>query len=179
MILEFNQFYINKIQEKDAWEICEFVVSNQDRLKRYFPITLAENLTPTLSKLFTEKQILKFQNKEEFIFPIKEKETNVLVGLVFIRELDWDKKQGEFGYCIDETFKGKKIITQAVQLLSEYAFKQLDLKTLQILVYKDNTSSIEVAKNNGFEWVKTLKKEFTPTGESPLDLELYKLTYKA
>lgn len=94
MTLEFNQFYINKIQEKDAWEICEFVVSNQDRLKRYFPITLAENLTPTLSKLFTEKQILKFQNKEEFIFPIKEKETNVLVGLVFIRELDWDKKQG-------------------------------------------------------------------------------------
>ena len=49
MITEFDSYYIEAIQEKDAWSLCDFMVSNEDRLKRFFPETLEKNLTPTLS----------------------------------------------------------------------------------------------------------------------------------
>lgn len=178
MIAKFNTYYIEIIQEKDAWKLCDFMVANEDRFKSYFPKTLAENATPTLSKYFAEKKVKQFVNKEEFLFTVKEKETKNLAGLIYIKELDWNKKQGEFAYCIGYPFEGKKITTNAVKHLSEYAFKHLELKTLQIIVFKENIGSVKVAKNNGFVWKKTLKKEYTPPNQEPLDMELYEL-YKS
>ena len=173
MIAQFDSYYIDRIQEKDAWKICDFMVANEERFKRYFPKTLEESLTPTLAKYFCVKKVKEFLKKEEFLFTIKEKESNTLVGLVYIKELDWDKKQGEFAYCIGYPFEGQKITTKAVKLLSDYAFSSLDLKTLQIITCKDNLSSVKVALNNQFIWQKTLMNEFTPIGEKPLDMELY------
>ena len=85
MQLNFDSFYIEPIQLKDAWNLCNFIVSNEDRLKSYFPKTLSENLTPTLSQFFVEKKVSLFNLKEEFLFAIKEQKTNAFVGLVYIK----------------------------------------------------------------------------------------------
>ena len=174
-MLSFNDYNIAPIQLQDAWSLCNFIVANEDRLKRYFPKTLEQNLTPDLSKFFVEKKVKQFGLKEEFLFTIKENESGQLVGLVYIKELNWDKKQGEFAYCIGYPFEGKGITTKAIHTLSEYAFSNLSLVTLQIIVHKDNIASVKVAEKCGFTWKKTLKKEFTPPGENPLNMELYEL----
>jgi len=177
MILEFDTYYLSAIQEKDAWKLCDFMVSNQDRFKLYLPKTLAQNLTPDLSRVFAERKVKEFQNKEELLFTLKEKETNVLVGLVYLKSFDWDKNQGEFAYCIGYQFKGKEIISKAVNELMTYAQKTLGLSLFQIIAHKTNTASVKVAENCGFKWVKTLKNGFTPTGKDPLDMELYEYHY--
>ena len=175
MIAQFNGFEINPIHDGDAWKICDLMVANADRFKRYFPGTLAENLNPTLSQLFVEKKIKAFNSKEEFLFTLKYSETRELAGLIYIKEIDLDKKQGEFAYCIGYTFEGKGLTSKTVQILSRYAFESLALETLQIIAHKDNIPSVKVALNNGYVWQKTLENEFTPTGETPLDMELYEL----
>jgi ribosomal-protein-alanine N-acetyltransferase len=175
MIAQFDGFEINAIHEGDAWKICDLMVANADRFKRYFPGTLAQNLNPTLSQFFIEKKIKAFSAKEEFLFTLKHSETRELVGLIYIKEIDLEKRQGEFAYCIGYTFEGKGLTTKAVKKLSHYAFKALELKTLQIIAHKDNTSSVKVALNNNFEWQKTLINGFTPPNETPLDMELYEL----
>lgn len=175
MQLNFGSYYIIPIHPKDGWSICNFCVTNEDRLKRYFPKTLEQNLTPDLSNIFAQKKTKKFEAKEEFLFTIKEHETNTLVGLVYIKEINWNKKQGEFAYCIDYNFEGKGLIKKAINQLSEYAFKTLGLETLQIIVHKSNIASAKVAENNNFTWIKTLNNEYTPPGENPLHMELYEL----
>lgn len=174
-MFSFGNYNIEPIQLQDAWSICDFMIANEDRLKRYFPKTLEENLSPDLSKIFTEKKIKQFELKEEFLFTIKEKEANKLIGLVYIKELDWTKKQGELAYCIGYEFEGKGITTNAIHILSDFAFENIELKTLQIIAHKSNIASIKVAENCNFIWIKTLKKEHTPPEESPLDMELYEL----
>ncbi|GAA3587824.1 GNAT family protein [Flavivirga amylovorans] len=174
-MLSFNGYNIAPIQLKDAWSICNFIVANEDRLKRYFPKTLEQNLTPDLSKFFVDKKVKQFHSKEEFLFTIKENESGELVGLVYIKELDWDKKQGEFAYCIGYPFKGQGVITKAISCLSDFAFSDLGLKTLQIIVHKDNIASVKVAEDCNFTWIKTLKNEFAPPGEALLNMELYEL----
>lgn len=173
MITEFDSYYLDAIQEKDAWKLCDFIVANQDRFKRYLPKTVAQNLTPDLSRLFVEKKVKEFRNKEELLFTLKEKESNILVGLIYLKNFDWDKKQGEFAYCITYQFKGKEIISKAVVKLMDYAYKNLGLTSFQIFAHKTNVASVKVAENCGFKWTKTLKNGFTPTGEEPLDMELY------
>lgn len=175
MIAQFDTFEINPIHNGDAWKTCNLVVANADRLKRYFPKTLEQNLNPTLSQLFVEEKVKQFENKEEFLFTLKHSETRELVGLIYIKELDWDKKQGEFAYCIGYTFEGQGLISKAIHTLSKYAFNELGLQRLQIISHKENVGSIKVALHNNFEWQKTLLNEFTPVGEQPLDMELYEL----
>ncbi|WP_147677079.1 GNAT family N-acetyltransferase [Algibacter pacificus] len=175
MQLSFNNFNIQPLKPSDAWPLCNFISANDDRLKRYFPKTLQENLTPDLAKRFTDKKVKQSQLKEEFLFTIKEKESNDIAGLVYIKELNWITKKAEFAYCIGYQFEGKGITTKSVELLSNYAFDVLGLKTLEIIVHKDNLASVAVAKNNNFTWIKTLKNEHTPPNEAPLDMELYEL----
>ena len=57
MIAQFDGYEINLLHEGDAWKLCDFVVTNTDRLKRYFPITLSQNLNPTLSELYVQNKI--------------------------------------------------------------------------------------------------------------------------
>ena len=178
MQLNFSHFNIQPIETTDAWALCNFITANEDRLKRYFPKTLEQNLTPDLSKHFTTQKVKQFDLKDEFLFTIKEKTDHTIAGLVYIKDLDWTNKKAEFAYCIGYQFEGKNVTTTAVSLLSEYAFEVLKLKTLQIIVYKENFSSIGVAKNNNFTWIKTLINEHTPLNEGPLDMELYELYHE-
>lgn len=175
MIAQFEDFEISPVHLGDAWKICDFVVANEERLKRYFPKTLEQNLNPTLSQLFVENKFKAFQEKTEFLFTLKHSETRKLAGLIYLKELDWEKRQGEFAYCVGYTFSGQGLAAKAIKPLLNYAFDTLKLKTLQIIAHKENKSSIKVAIQNEFSWIKTLENEFTPKGERALDMELYEI----
>lgn len=164
-----------KIGIDDAWSICDFVTANEDRLLEFFPGTREQNLTPDLSKRFTSLKKKQFEAKEEFLFTLRVKNTSKIIGLIYIKELDWDKKQGEFAYAIDYNWEGKGITSQVVKELSTYAFEKLGLQVLQIIAHKTNVGSKKVGEKNGFQWVKTLPNEFKPKGRDPMDMELYEL----
>ncbi|MEO1012314.1 MAG: GNAT family N-acetyltransferase [Bacteroidota bacterium] len=171
--LDFESYFIAPISEKDAWKLCDFVVANETRLKRFFPKTLEANLTPDLSRYFTVKKTKQFLNREEFLFKLKHHELRTIIGLVYIKELDWDKKQGELAYCIGYQYEGKGWMTQSVRALRDHAITDLGLTSLQIIVHKTNMGSVKVAQKCGFTWQKTLKEAFTPPNENALDMELY------
>jgi len=178
MIASLEHLYIEPIHEKHAWRLCDFCTSNIDRLKRFFPKTLEQNLTPDLSKYFVEQKVKEFHAKEEFLFVLKEKEQHTLVGLIYVKELDWNKKQAELAYAMSYQEEGKGYMTETVQKVSEWVFKELALETLQIIVHKSNIGSVRIAEKSRFVWKKILIAEHTPPGEAPLDMELYELNYE-
>ena len=175
MIATFAEYTIEPIHEKYTWRICDLMVANTDRFKRYFPQTLAQNQNPELSQSFVNEKVRQFERKEEFLFVIKEKTNRRVIGLAYIKELDWKAKEAELAYCIGYTHEGKGIITKTVKALSKYAVNDLNLETLRIIAHKSNLGSIKVAEKCGYLWKATLKKEHTPPGEAPLDMELYVL----
>ncbi|MBD0850434.1 GNAT family N-acetyltransferase [Maribacter arenosus] len=175
MLFDFDAYFIEPIAEEDAWKLCDFSIANTERLKRFFPKTLEQNLTPDLSRIFVSKKVKQFQEKEEFLFKLKEKEGRTIIGLVYIKELNWDKKQAELAYCIGYQFEGRGWATQSVQALTNYAFDTLGLTDLRIITHKTNLASVKIAKKCGYIWQRTLLKEHTPPGEDALDMELYEL----
>ncbi|HEX8577824.1 MAG TPA: GNAT family N-acetyltransferase [Flavobacterium sp.] len=170
-----QNFIISLLEPIDTNQLYEFVMSNNERLQRYFPVTLAS--TSTLKKT-TEYIVVKNKQIEErtnFTFAIRDKNSLKIIGLIIIKKIDWDKGQAEFAYCIDSQFEGKGLTSFAVKEITKFAFDELGLKTLQIISHKTNSGSIKVAEKNGFVWQRTLPNEFTPTNETPLDMELYEL----
>lgn len=175
MIATFADYTIEPIHEKYAWRICDMMIANSDRLKLYFPRTLEQNLNPDLSRIFVDEKIRQFNSREEFLFVLKEKKNHKVVGLVYIKELDWKAGQAELAYCIGYPYEGKGWMTEALKALSGYAIKELGLKTLRIIAHHSNLGSIKVAEKCGYLWKKTLKKEHAPPGKDALDMELYVL----
>ena len=175
MQIDFGKYTISPIHEKDAWPICDFMVANEVRFRDYFPETLKANLTPTLSKLFVAEKVRLFADEIEFLFTIKTKEDRSIIGLFYVKNIDATKAQAELAYCLGYQYLGQGIISKATRLMTEWAFKKLGAKTLQLIINKKNTASINVAARNKFQWKKTLPNAHEIYNGNRVDMELYEL----
>lgn len=174
-MIDTANFIINPLAESDANQLHHFILANGKRLKRYFPVTLSSNQTLEQSVEYIALRNKEIEEKTNFTFAIRNKNSQQIVGLIILKKIDWEKKQGEFAYCIGAEFEGKGLTSFAVNQMIQFAFEDLGLKTLQIIAHKTNLGSINVAVKSGFIWQRILLNEFTPTGEAPLDMELYEL----
>ncbi len=173
-----EDFIIDQLKPTDAHQLYQFMVDNNERLRKFFPLTLSSNDTIEKSIAYIVLKEKEIQEKTNFTFAIREKNSQNIAGLIIIKKIDWTTKQGEFAYCIGAEFEGKGLTTFAVKELSKFAFDELDLKTLQIIAHKTNLGSVKVAEKCGFTWKGILLNEFTPTNEKPLDMELYELAHE-
>ncbi len=177
-MIQTDAFYIEPLLLDDVKGVHHLMISNAEKFKAFLPKTLEQNLNIETSHEFVANKVEKHLSKDEFLFTIKENITKQVVGLVYIKELDWNKRQGEFAYCIASEFEGKGWMRKTITALSDYALNNLGLKTLQIIVHKSNLGSVKVAKNCNFTWQSTLPNEYTPPDGTPLDMELYELYKK-
>lgn len=168
-------FILETLKLADAVSLCNTMISNSERFKLFFPITLAQNLSVEASKVFITKKIKEEKEGTEFTLAIKERKGLSVVGLIILKELNYGKRVGEIAYCIDVKYQGKSWTTKGVKHMCDYAFEGLKLDRLRILVHSSNIGSIKVAKNCGFIWKMTLVQEYTPPNSLPLDMELYEL----
>ena len=168
-------FIINPLIESDASQLHQFIIDNSERLKKYFPVTLSSNITLEKTLEYIAIKNKELVEKTNFTFAIRNENSHQIVGLIILKKIDWDKNQGEFAYCMDLEFEGKGLTSLAVKEMVKFAFEELKLETIQIIVHKDNIGSTKVAQKCNFIWQKTLLNEYTPPNESPLDMELYEL----
>lgn len=171
-----ENFKIDVINGSDAIELYQFINSNSDHLKYYFPKTVSDNSTLEKTKEYLVLKEKEISEKTNYVFAVREFKSDKIAGLIIIKKIYWLTKQGELAYCVGSEFQRKRITTFAVAEIIKFCFDQLELKTIQIIAHKTNLGSIKVAINNGFIWQRTLKNEFTPTNELPLDMELYELS---
>lgn len=177
-MIEAQNFVVNELQPTDAADLFDVMRSNSERFRRYFPKTLGQNLSEPDSKDFIQRKRKENATRIEFTWSIRDASQNKVIGLLILKELNWNKCVGEFAYCIDAAYEGRGWTSQIVKAASGYAFAVLKLKTLQIIAHHTNKGSTRVAEKCGFKWQKTLKASHTPPGENPLDMELYELYYE-
>ena len=168
-------YHIDYFKDSDAIQLFQFLIDNNDRLKKYFPVTISSNSTLEKTVEYIATKNKEIEEKTNFTCAIRETKSNRICGLIIIKKIDWNKMQGELAYCIDSKFESKGLTSFAVDEISKFAIEELNLKTLQIIAHKSNIGSCKVAMKNGFIWQRTLLDEFTPINELPLNMELYEL----
>ena len=164
-------FALEPLTTVDTSTLHTFLASNKKEFRRFFPITLRQNETIQASENYIINKNEQIKLKTEFTFALKT--NNTVVGLLILKKLNWGLKRGEIAYCIDKNYSGKGWITRAVKEITSFAFNDLGLKSLEIIVSSQNNASIRVAEKSGYKWTKTLLKAHTPANEEPLDMELY------
>lgn len=161
------------ISTEDAESLHHLMVSNKAYFNRYLPKTVAANLTLEKSKVFIQKISEEIKTNKQFLYTLKL--SNQVVGLVYLKNLDWNIKQGELAYGLAQRYTKNGFMSQSVKKIITIAFEKLELESLIIITHKTNIGSIRVARKCGFLHNTTLKNKFTPPGEQPLDMELYEL----
>ena len=85
---------------------------------------------------------------------------NDALGLIDIFDFDPKNKRAGIGIVIlDQANRGKGFGKEALSLLTDYCFAYLDLHQLYCNIAEDNSASLKLFKNQGFE-VVGLKKDW-------------------
>ena|SRR5690554_3995637 len=173
-----KEFELGYLNEGDAESLTRLMTSNADRFKVFFPKTLEQNLSIPDSRTFISKKTREFMERSEYTFAIKSTVNGAVLGLIILKNIHWDLLVGELAYCMDHRVQGRGWMSAGVRYISRFAFDELGLTTLKIVVHKINFPSVRVAVKCGFQWQKTLKEEYFIPNESPMDMELYELTHE-
>ncbi len=99
-------------------------------------------------------------------FIICEKEDMRPVGSVYFRDIDYVKKEAEYGIFIGEDDAvGKGYGSEAARLAVQYAFERMKLERLVLRVFTDNESAINSYKAAGFKQESILREVQCSDGE--------------
>jgi RimJ/RimL family protein N-acetyltransferase len=99
-------------------------------------------------------------------FAIFDQGDGSLIGSVGFSEIDWAHKTANLGYWIRTSRTRKGVATAAVKLAVRYAFTNLNLDRLELLIPTENRPSLRVAENAGAVFEGVLKKKVVLGGRS-------------
>jgi [ribosomal protein S5]-alanine N-acetyltransferase len=115
---------------------------------------VSENLRDVFSFPYT------VEDAEFFIKNIASSKTNFIlaididgnaVGSIGIHpQADVHRKNAEIGYWLGEHFWGRGIVTEAVNTMVDFTFKNLDIHRVYASVFERNLASIRVLEKCGF-----------------------------
>jgi ribosomal-protein-alanine N-acetyltransferase len=114
-----DSFHIDTLKQEDATSLSEMMVSNHSNFKRHFPITLFKSITfENCLKFIEEKEK---QNQEKSNLPLGyDNLTSKIAGLIIIKEINWETKQGELVYYISTDYENRGWMFKAIELTSKY-----------------------------------------------------------
>lgn len=91
-------------------------------------------------------------------FGIENRQTREVVGCIGLKNINRADKNAEVGYWLGEQFWGKGYMTEAVNLILGYLFRDLRLRRVYAIVNAANIGSIRVLEKNGFIREGTFRK---------------------
>jgi ribosomal-protein-alanine N-acetyltransferase len=93
-------------------------------------------------------------------------------GIALDMKVDANHNQAELGYWLAEPYWGRGIITEAVRLLTHYAFENLGLIRVQAGVFSRNTASMRVLEKAGYVKEGIMRNALIKKGVV-MDLHMY------
>lgn len=93
-------------------------------------------------------------------------------GIGFVAGTDVERYSAEIGYWLGETLWGRGIATEAVLLVTDYAFTRFNLLRLFALPFADNAGSVRVLEKAGYAREGLLRQSSVKFGQ-PKDQLIY------
>lgn len=158
-------------QKEDAKEIVTWIKDERDFRKWSADIFLKY---PIEAKDLQENYANAIKSMSNGFIPIVAYNDSGIVGQLFIRFLDNEKKTARFGFVIvDDTKRGQGYGKEMLQLALKCAFEQLKVNKVTLGVFENNPSAYYCYKAAGFEDIEEAEPVFyTIMGEQWKCLEL-------
>lgn len=151
ILLEGVKCYLRILQEDDAGVFTDIVKANKKYWSIFEPRQEPGFYTVSRQKERIRESLYQMRDRREYNFGIFAVHTGKLIGhisLYNIKRLPFSS--GFVGYSIDENEVGKGIGTEAVGLLTAFAFETISLHRIEAYVSPRNHGSIAVLEKSGY-----------------------------
>ena len=135
--------YLRYLQAKDS---AEFIALNNASRKFHHGL-----VNPPLDEEGFKKFLARNDSETNESFVICDNSDNKIVGSITLSQIFLGNFCNAYlGYFIGEKFGGQGFMTEAIELILRYAFKNLKLHRIEANVQPVNLASIAVLRKNGF-----------------------------
>ena len=106
------------------------------------------------------------ESRTDFLFGIFLRENDVHIGNIKVGDVDYVHQHGNVGIMIgDKSSRGKGCGRESIQLVTKYAFEELNLNSLIAGIYANNTGCYKAFLNAGYNEAGSLKKHLFYNGK--------------
>ncbi len=90
-------------------------------------------------------------NRSFMLFLLTDKTSGTIIGRCGIHNWNVDHRRAEIGYAMeDESYKKLGLMSEALEAVIDYGFKQMNLNRIEALVASYNVPSLRLLEKNGF-----------------------------
>jgi RimJ/RimL family protein N-acetyltransferase len=107
---------------------------------------------------------------------LKDKDYVHYIGTLSLHDISWIDRKGEIGYMIgSKDHWGMGIASEAISLVTDYAFNRLNLNKVSAGVVDGNVGSSRALEKNGFKQYGTIPQDYFLEGKFLDGIRFYKL----
>jgi len=163
--LRGERVLLRPYREDDAQALFEAVGESRDHLRPWESFA-DEHQSVEESRDFIIQCMAQWLTRKYLGVGIWEAATGRYLGGTGLNPHDWELGYFEIGYWIRATETGHGYVTEAVKLLTDYAFTQLHARRVEIRCNERNVRSAAVARRLGFVQEARLRNhQLTHLGE--------------
>jgi RimJ/RimL family protein N-acetyltransferase len=173
MNITFDNYKIDLLSTTESEAFFNLINTNRVRLEDFFAGTVAKTriLEDTLEYCIEIQN--RIETKTYFPYMITDINTRQFVGLVDVKNIDWNVPKAELGSFIDSRYEGKGIVTNATNLVIDHIVEKHKFIKLLCRANSRNKGSIAVILKNGFELEGTIRRDYKTTKGEIVDLNYY------
>lgn len=137
---------LRELKKEDANEI--FFLRTNERVNQFLDREKATVLQDALDHI--QKIETGIAKHRWMYWAISLKEMHSLIGTIGLFNVNNEKETAEIGYELNPAFFGQGIMQEAIEPVIQFAFEQMNIKTLTAFTKSDNEKSVDLLKRNHF-----------------------------
>jgi len=159
-MLHSERLFLRPYEIADAKNVLVFL--NDPEVRRF----LVPGIPYPLS-VIEEERWIEGQSKEAECksFAIILKETVEYIGGCGFNRINWQSRVATIGIFLGQPFWNKGLGTEAVRILIEFAFGELNVNKIKLQVFSFNKRAIRSYEKNGFKIEGVLREEVYRNGQ--------------
>jgi ribosomal-protein-serine acetyltransferase len=160
--------------ERDAHALWEAVDSTRASLAEYMPWVHEFRVPADAASTIRRLRSL-WLTRAELIVGIFDKATGAVLGGSGLSRIDWQIRRFEIGYWLRDSVVGRGYATETVQVLTRFAFGQLDANRVELQMIPSNTRSRAIPERLGFVYEGRLRRSLPDVNGNAADREIFAL----
>ena len=172
-MMQFEKYKISLLEVNQSELFFNLINDNRERLEDFFAGTVSKTKTLDETLRYCNEIAQKIEDRSYYPYMITNLETNEIIGLIDVKNIDWNVPKAELGAFIDKSHESKGVITKAAALVVDHLIETYQFKKLLCRANSRNKGSINVILKNGFELEGTIRNDYKTTKGEIVDLNYY------
>ncbi len=146
-VLKTKRLVLRNFSKKDIKNIYE--IRTCKNIMEHMDAPLMDSLEE--AERFINYTLRKYEEEEGINWVITPKGSDNMIGYIGFWRLDKEHYRGEIGYALKKEFWNMSLMSEAINEVIRFAFKNMDLNSIEANVNPLNIPSIKLLEKSGFQ----------------------------